>query len=193
MKNISFGNLFDLVELHHIIRNASEMWWLKEGHLHILCNGYMIWKVALPDDSSTVGVIRKRFNDREPESDMVLHSKKARKRYDVDETQNKEHLLQLLNTEAHYSVVDTGITADVDDNFDPEKRQIHAFCVACADATEYIFINQKYRDCIYQPDEIYAVDTKRTSPLIFEGETPEERAVILPVNTDLPLFLAPLN
>lgn len=193
MRNISIGNLFDMVELHHIIRNAHEMWWLREGGMEVLCNGYMIWRVALPKDSSTLEIVRKRFNGREPEGDIVLHSKKARKRYDVDETQNRENLLSCLNKHGRYTVLDTGITADIDDCFDPDKRQIHAFCVSSGSGREYIFINQKYRDCIYQPDNILAVDVKRTSLLVFESETSDERAVILPINTDLPAFLIPLG
>lgn len=195
MRNISIGNLFDLVETHHIIRNAREMWWTHDWstNMEVLCNGYMIWRVALPADSSTMGVIRKRFNDREPLDDMILHSVKARKRYDVSESQNRDSLLQCLHRQGKYTMIDTGITADIDDCFDPDKRQIHAFCVACADHSEYVFINQKYRDCIYQPDNISAVEPKRSSPLVFESKTSDERAVILPIVSELPMFLAPLN
>lgn len=193
MKNISIGNLFNLVELHHIIRNSREMWWLREGSMEVLCNGYMIWRVALPKDSSSLEVIRKRFNDREPDGDMVLHSLKARKRYDVDESHNRESLLLSLHRQGKYPMIDTGITADIDDCFDPDKRQIHAFCVSCADHSEYVFINQKYRDCIYQPDNISAVEPKRSSMLVFESETSDERAVIFPVVSELPMFIAPLN
>lgn len=198
MSNISIGNLFNMVELHHIIRNAPVMYWLYEtvpsgSTYHVLSNGYMVWRFALPEDSPTLAIIRKRFNDYNPDAFPVLRSQKARKRYDVDEFNNRDALLSLLWTQGRYDIVDTGITADMDDSFDPDKRQIHAFCVSCADAREYVFINQKYRDCIYQPDGILAVSANSTSPLIFESATTDERAVILPVNTDPPAFLAPLN
>lgn len=199
MSNVSMGNLFNLIELHHIIRNASVMYWMKEtvpngGTYNVLCNEYMVWRVALPDDSPTLGVISKRFNGYVPDDKEVLRSQKARKRYDVDYMNEKrDGLLSLLWTQGRYGMVDTGITVDVDDCFDPDKRQLHAFCTSCADHSEYVFINQKYRDCIHQPDGILAVEVSRTSPLIFESTTTDERAVILPVNTDLPMFLAPLN
>lgn len=195
MRNASIGNLFNLVELHHIIRNSQEMYWARDysTNAEVLCNGYMAWRVALPADSPSLGVIRKRFNDREPLDDMILHSVKARKRFEVSESQNRDKLFEFIDTEGRYDMIDTGMTIDWDEWFTDNKRQLHAFCVSCADASEYVFINQKYRDCIYQPDYTRAVDLKRTSPLIFESRTYYERAVILPVDTDTPPFLAPLN
>lgn len=198
MGNISIGNLFNLVELHHIIRNAPVMYWLYEtvpdgSMYHVLSNGYMVWRVALPEGSSTLAIIQKRFNDHDPSACPVLRSRRARKRYDVDEFDNRDTLLKLLHQQGRYGVIDTGITADIDDCFDPDKRQIHAFCISCADARDYVFINQKYRDCIYQPDGILAVKDCRNSPLVFESMTNDERAVVMPVVSDFPAFLAPLS
>lgn len=184
-----------MTQLHNIIRNSPTMYWTHDNDtsMEVLCDGHAVWRVAFPLHSSTADVLAKRFDGREPLNGIVLNSVKSRKHYEVSESQNRDRLLEMINTDADYCMADTGLTIDLGDSFADDKRQLHAFCVSCSSGSDYVFIDQKYRDCLYQPDNLYAVKPKRTSPLIFESRTSDERAFILPINTDVPPFLAQLR
>ena len=196
MKNTSPGGLFNLVELHHIIRNADEMFWILEGDgdvgmRHVLCDRYMTWRVALPNDSYTNEVILKRFNGQKPAAGDALRSVRARKRYVVSKSAAHVAMLQsILDAEPSFSAIDTGHTID----YGSEGMQIHAYyvCGWAVRERDYVFIDQKYRVCFNEVEEALANDIKRTSSLLFLGAY-DERAVVMPVNTCKPQFLADLN
>lgn len=194
MKSLSNGGLINLIELHHIIRNSREIFWIGGTDNSVtLSNGYILVTFSMPDNSPTYDVIAKRFNGRAPEGDEVLHSLKARKRFEIsDVTHRRDALLRMFSESYPYDLIDTGLTIDLPFGGD-DIEKIRAYYTECSHDRSYIFIAEKYHVLVDKAAHAYALKVSNMSPIIFLSATEyNEALVVLPIRTLVPAFVEKL-
>lgn len=192
MKKLSYGEMFNLAELHKLIRNADILFWIveTEGDLaahYIISDGHITIRIAVKKSDDTFIALKKRFNGHEPH-DHVLRSTQQNKGFKVDFLESADQVVHFAHLDATYEASDTRLTYDRIDG-----SQIRIFVTDGWDGVYYVTIQKKYFDLLNEYEDVYAEQSNRISPLVFCGVYESESMTVLPVVTDhYPPFLADL-
>lgn len=179
MKNQSLGSLINFAGLNKIIRSADRVWWYTDDGRNIVSDGHAIFVFHGDCDA-----LFTRF--KKLPGDDVLGSQKRGKDVETYSAgqQMKDSFGKFLTAEDGAEVHDTKLTYD-----NTKDKKTRVFFAQERDSHDYIFIGTEFFDCIGQYEKASAPRASGKVPVTFEG-CYEEKAVILPVNTAKPAFLA---
>lgn len=164
MATISNGELINLTQLSHIIRNADTILWKYDpvDDKHIIASPTFIMRVGIDPRAKTMEVLEKRFNGQEPYG-IWLKSVQARKRYEVEEA-DASGIEPLTNrmAEANIGLFDTRLQWERGDG-------LHVYYAWRDNDRSYIFIAQKYHALLNRVRSLQAEAPKANSPVLFTG------------------------